>query len=156
MELSSMLAGERFSDRPRCVDPVVAAYTRALNDRLGARDRQRLYRYAALAVGTRGDEDLRRRRRDICLAFAGYGERPARTGALRARLRVAFGIGFLFAAWLTEPAAELAARRATAARDVEAAFALLDRLLEPGDLEAPALASPVAGLPQMRVTGGVG
>jgi len=29
MELSSMLAGEAFSDRPRCVDPVIAAPRRS-------------------------------------------------------------------------------------------------------------------------------
>src|ERR687896_348334 len=32
MELSSMLAGEAFSDRPRCVDPVIAGFLRTYND----------------------------------------------------------------------------------------------------------------------------
>src|ERR1044072_7923842 len=43
MELSSMLAGEPFSDRPRCVDPVIAAFLRTYNDGLDDRRRQDLY-----------------------------------------------------------------------------------------------------------------
>ena len=53
MELASMLAGERFTDKPRCVDPVLAAFLRAFNDRLDHFDRQRLLPYASRAVGTR-------------------------------------------------------------------------------------------------------
>ncbi len=155
MELASMLAGEAFSDRPRCVDPVVAAYMRALNDRLGPRERQRLYPYAARAVGTAGD-GLLRRRRAICLAQLGYGEGSHRRARLRARLRAALGIGFVFAATLEEPAAELAARRVVAARDVEGAFALLDSLLAEGGLEAAPLAGAVAGVPELRVPSGIG
>jgi hypothetical protein len=156
MELSSMLAGERFSDRPACVDRVVGAYMRALNDRLGARDRQRLYPYAALAVGTRDDGDLHRRRRDICLRFLGYP--PGRPGAQRARLRLAAGVGVLFAFALHEPAAELAARRVIVSRDVDAAFGLLDDLLAAGrgPSESAPLAGAVAGLPELRVPSRVG
>ena len=43
MELSSMLAGEPFSDRPRCVDPVIAAFLRTYNDGLDDSRRQDLY-----------------------------------------------------------------------------------------------------------------
>ena len=32
MELASMLAGERFSDQPRTVCPVIAGFLRAYND----------------------------------------------------------------------------------------------------------------------------
>jgi hypothetical protein len=66
MELASMLAGEPFSDRPAAACPVVAAYLRSLNDALDDRRRQQLYPYAAAAVGTRGDEDLRERRVERC------------------------------------------------------------------------------------------
>jgi hypothetical protein len=66
MELASMLAGEPFTDRPGCVDPVIAAYLRALNDIADDEQRQQLYRYASAAVGTRGDEELRRRRIERC------------------------------------------------------------------------------------------
>lgn len=53
MELASMLAGERFTDRPRSVSPVVAALLRCYNDGLDDDRRQELYRFAAAAVGTR-------------------------------------------------------------------------------------------------------
>jgi hypothetical protein len=53
MELASMLAGERFSDHPSSVSPVIASVLRAYNDLLGDERRQDLYRYAASAVGTR-------------------------------------------------------------------------------------------------------
>lgn len=55
MELASMLAGEPFSDRPRSVCRVVGALLRGVNDRVDDETRQRLYRYAAEAVGTSGD-----------------------------------------------------------------------------------------------------
>jgi hypothetical protein len=34
MELASMLAGERFTDRPKSVCPVIAAFLRGYNDAL--------------------------------------------------------------------------------------------------------------------------
>ena len=52
MELASMLAGEPFSDRPRCVDPVIAAFLRTYNDGIDDRRRQDLYPLAA-AIGPR-------------------------------------------------------------------------------------------------------
>ena len=42
MEYTSILAGERFSDHPRCTDPVLAAVARAVNDYSGDAARQRL------------------------------------------------------------------------------------------------------------------
>src|SRR3954466_5717904 len=53
MELASMLAGEPFSDRPRCVDPVIAGFLRTYNDGLDDRRRQDLYPVASEVVGTR-------------------------------------------------------------------------------------------------------
>ena len=119
-----MLAGEEFSDHPRCVDPVVAAFLRAFNDRLGDRDRQRLYPYAALAVGSRGARRARRERRNACLEFA--GARPF------ARLRVALLTRLKFGIRLDEGAGEFAARHAIASGDAEGGFVLLDRLLGAG------------------------
>lgn len=151
-----MLAGERFTDRPRCVDPVIAAYMRALNDRLGAKDRQRLFPYASIAVGTRTDRAARARRRNLCLEACGYP--PTLVARMRVRVRLAIGVGLVFSARLGEPAAELAARRFTAARDVEGAFALLDALLGTAGavrLEASPLPRPVARLPELRVPAGV-
>jgi hypothetical protein len=70
MELASMLAGERFSDRPTSVCPIVGAVVRAYNDAVDDRRRQDLYRFAADAVGTRGDFTLQRRRAQVALDYA--------------------------------------------------------------------------------------
>src|SRR5207248_6831847 len=70
MELASMLAGERFSDRPRAVCPVVGAFLRTYNDALDDERRQDLYRYAADAVGTMASPEVERRRAERCVAWA--------------------------------------------------------------------------------------
>jgi hypothetical protein len=54
MELSSMLAGEPFSDRPRSVSPVIAGFLRAYNDLIDDRRRQDLFACAADVIGTAG------------------------------------------------------------------------------------------------------
>jgi hypothetical protein len=123
MELASMLAGEAFSDDPRCVDPVIAAYMRSFNDRLGHADRQRLIPYAARAVGTRTTRAERRRRLDACLAFAGL-----RSHAL-ARVRIALLVGLRWSVRLKRGAPEYAARRAIADDRTGEGFALIDQLL---------------------------
>src|SRR4051794_37186964 len=82
MELASMLGGERFSDRPKCVDPVIASFLRAFNDRLDTRARQRLRPYAAAVVGTRGSRRVTRARRARCLEFAS-GRPPGPAARLR-------------------------------------------------------------------------
>lgn len=66
MELASILAGEPFSDRPRAVCRVAAAYLRALNDDLDDDTRHALYPYASAAVGTAGGVALERRRANRC------------------------------------------------------------------------------------------
>lgn len=71
MELSSLLAGEPFSDRPASVCPVVAGFLRAYNDRIDDERRQDLYRYASEVVGTRASADVERARERRCLAWAG-------------------------------------------------------------------------------------
>jgi hypothetical protein len=121
MELASMLAGERFSDHPRSVCPVIGAFLRVYNDRVDDTRRQDLYAYAAEAVGTRGDRALRQARMHLCHRFADscLGTGPTKPPA------------FL---WLAQ--AELAARRAAlAAADApqpqghRMALALLDALV---------------------------
>ena len=69
MELASMLAGERFSDHPRSVCPVIAAFLRTYNDHVDDRRRQDLYDYAAQCVGTRGSRRTRRVRVELCRRF---------------------------------------------------------------------------------------
>ena len=66
MELASMLAGERFSDRPRAVCPLIAGYLRALNGSLGDGERHVLFPYASAEVGTNADVGARRRRLEWC------------------------------------------------------------------------------------------
>jgi hypothetical protein len=70
MELASMLAGERFGDRPVSVCPVIGAILRAYNDNVDDRRRQDLYRFAADAVDTRRDYHVQRRRADLALDWA--------------------------------------------------------------------------------------
>jgi hypothetical protein len=70
MELASMLAGERFGDRPASVCPVIGAILRAYNDNVDDRRRQDLYRFAADAVDTRRDYHVQRRRADLALDWA--------------------------------------------------------------------------------------
>jgi hypothetical protein len=93
MELASMLAGERFSDRPRSVCPVVGAFLRTYNDAVDDERRQDLYRYAAEAVGTMASVEVERRRAELCVAWAAVtapGSRFAlRRWASRRRLAAA-------------------------------------------------------------------
>src|SRR6201987_3680512 len=70
MELASMLAGERFGDRPASVCPVIGAILRAYNDNVDDRRRQDLYRFAADAVDTRRNYHAQRRRADAALDWA--------------------------------------------------------------------------------------
>jgi hypothetical protein len=58
MELASMLAGEKFTDRPYAVCPVIGAFARGYNDACDAERRQALYGWAASAIGTRGGEHV--------------------------------------------------------------------------------------------------
>ena len=67
VELASMIAGERFSDHPWSVSPVIAAFLRGYNDVCGER-RQDLLRCAADVVGTRVGGAVERDRLGVCLA----------------------------------------------------------------------------------------
>lgn len=80
MELASTLAGERFSDHPRCVSPVIGGLLRHYNDAIDDARRQALLRYAALVVGTRTAPDAERARARRCLDWAAErsGTRPPR------------------------------------------------------------------------------
>lgn len=73
MELASMLAGEKFSDHPRSVCPVLAVVLRGYNDGADDERRQDLYRYAAEVVGTRRRHAVRRRV-EMCATFFGVRE----------------------------------------------------------------------------------
>lgn len=141
MELASMLAGESFTDKPRCADPVIAAFLRAFNDRLGHARRQELRPYAAAVVGTRGSGMVTRRRRRRCLRSAcGHGHAGPLT-----RLRLAVFVGLSSALRVRSGAPEWAAREAIARADAGAGFDLLDALLADGGIASPRSAPPLPG-----------
>jgi hypothetical protein len=145
VELASVLAKEKFSDRPRCVCPVIAAFLRGWNDRATHVERQLLAPYATRIVGSRGGRSVTRARRDLCLEFAGAG--PARSPAQRAlarigmRLRIAVYCSVEAALRLNEGAGDYASRLVAVEGDGEAALELLDALLAVG---APAPGHPPA------------
>lgn len=59
MEYTSIIAGERFSDHPRCTDPALAAVARAVNDYSSHGARQRLAELASdLSVARRTEPGL--------------------------------------------------------------------------------------------------
>jgi hypothetical protein len=88
LELCAMLAGEPFSDTPACVDPVIAAFLRVLNDELDDGQRQRLRSYAADVVGTSGTVADEERRVRLCTETAGVaGPRGWGSATRRARAR---------------------------------------------------------------------
>jgi hypothetical protein len=70
MELASMLAGERFTDRPATACPVIAEVLRAYNDAVDDERRQQLLPYAAAVVGTRATAEIERRRAQRCVVWA--------------------------------------------------------------------------------------
>src|SRR4029079_16155458 len=88
VELSSLVALEPFSHRPRCVCPVVAAFLRGWNDRAAYSDRQRLRPYALRIVGSRAADAITRERRDLCLEWVGANLRAGRIRRVLARASI--------------------------------------------------------------------
>src|SRR3954470_6150215 len=70
MELASMLADERFSDRAATVSPVIGAFLRTYNDGLDDVRRQDLYPVAALIVDSAAGRGVEAERVSLCLQFA--------------------------------------------------------------------------------------
>ena len=148
VELASVIGGEPFSDRPRCVCPVVASFLRGWNDRAGYADRQRLHPYAPRVVGTGGYRRISRIRRDICLRWVGaeLDRGPLRRCAarLRMRARIAWTVGLGPSLRLKEGAGAYASRVCFARGGSDEAFAILDRMLEIG---SPPRAEPGPRVP---------
>jgi hypothetical protein len=136
VELASVLAREKFSDRPRCVCAVIGAFLRGWNDRATYADRQRLAPYAARIVGSRGNREVTRARRDLCLEWAGadLSHGPARRALARAgtRLRIAVYCGLEAGLRLNEGAGDYASRVVAVRGDADAALELLEALLAVG------------------------
>lgn len=141
VELASLIAREEFSDRPRCVCPVIGAFLRAWNDRAGYADRQRLRPYAARIVGSRAGSQVTRERRDICLEWIGADLRggPLRRALerFRMRTRIALYCGLGEALRLKRGAGGYAARVLFSRRDAEEALLLLDAMLALGTVYMP-------------------
>ena len=80
MEYTSILAGERFTDHPRCTDPVLAAVARAVNDYSSDAARQRLAVIASdLTTAHRADPRVGYLLARRCLLTAlPYSELPRR------------------------------------------------------------------------------
>jgi hypothetical protein len=96
VELASMLAGERFSDHPRTVCPVIAGFLRVYNDRLPKRELPELYPLAAMVVESRSARRVRRRRVHRLAAWAQeqdprrrFGRHPCRDEVVVAAARAA-------------------------------------------------------------------
>jgi hypothetical protein len=70
IELASMLAGERFTDHPPSVSRTIGAFLRGYNDLVDRQRRQDLFRYAALCVGTAGEETVEDARVSRLLGWA--------------------------------------------------------------------------------------
>ena len=156
VELASVLAGERFSDRPDCVDRVIGGYLRSLNDRVSHAERQRLLPYAERAVGSCGDRKATRLRRDLCMLRA--GGRPGAGGVrklaerLAMRMRIWIAVGGRQALRLNDGIGEYAARVVYSRHGAGEAIKLLEVLFELGESEAAPLADVVERAPQSRVT----
>jgi hypothetical protein len=124
MELASMLAGERFSDRPRAVSRVIAAFLRTYNDTVGDSERDDLYAYAALCVGTRASRRIERARARACRDWLAHNTDTTRLERWGIHLRPATHVG---------ACAEAAARYLAASPDRhQAALRFLDDLLAVG------------------------
>jgi hypothetical protein len=119
VELSSMLAGEPFTDRPGSVCPTIAAFLRCYNDLLPDGDRDELYPLAAAIVGSRASRTVARRRARALIAWI-HEHEPSR------RLQI---VGMLAAReWIAAVAAEVALALEPARRRAEVS-GLLDSLL---------------------------
>ena len=67
LEAVAWAAGEKHSDKPACVCPVLAEFGRTWNDQLTDDLRQRLKPFVSRLVGTKGSEALERRRSLLAL-----------------------------------------------------------------------------------------
>jgi hypothetical protein len=136
LELTSLVAEERFSDRPQCVCVVIAAFLRDWNDRSAHAHRQRLRPYARRVIGSKAGRGVTHRRRDVCLIWAGAdlsGNRLSRMiSRLAMRLRIVAFVGIRPALRLNEGAGRLAARVVFARYASETGLRLVDSLLEIG------------------------
>ena len=63
MELVAFLAGEKHSDQPLCVSPVIGEFVRSINDRMNDGERNRILRpvlHHVMGTRTAAEDDLQR------------------------------------------------------------------------------------------------
>jgi hypothetical protein len=144
MELSSMLAGEPFTDHPAAVCPVIGSFLRAYNDSVDDSRRQDLYAYAATVVGSRAPISVQRDRAERLAEWAFEMQRRQWTSRYLplARLRMA--------SLRRQPSAHAVGTYAVRAipkhteQTHAEALALLDELLSIGTPSGPARAPEAA------------
>ncbi len=148
VELASVLSGEPFSDHPRRVCPVIAAFLRTYNDRVDVLRRQDLIPYAARIVDSVADRESERRRAALCVAWVADRQPHGLSYRFWRLRRIARGRGARYL-----PERELAAAwaaRSFSPHDAGAhvsALELLDRLLAVGAPDDP----PARERPQVAV-----
>jgi hypothetical protein len=125
MELASLLAGERFSDHPASVCPVIGSLMRSYNDAADDARRQDLYPYAARILGTRSTLEVAEQRRARIVEWAREG-RPRRLPRWRGRS------AFPGPCRKTAGAIALGAIRQHTDRNHERVLALVDELIAIG------------------------
>ncbi|TMM03716.1 MAG: hypothetical protein E6G10_06660 [Actinobacteria bacterium] len=138
MELASLLAGERFSDYPASVCPLIGAFLRTYNDSVDDDRRADLYACAATVVGTGGRRSGTRGRacRLRAVAHELAREKPGRAQRSLAGMQ------------LSHVARALAAQGEPGhAR----ALALVTELAGPGRVVAPAAPDPWGDHPSAAV-----
>lgn len=121
MEWVAYLAGEKHTDKPACVSPVLRLFCISLNDRLTNDLRQKLRPYLARTIGT-ADDGRDQERIEMCKAFV--GTRPS--------------VGY-YRGW--DPVTT-AAYDGLRTGNIDGLFDLLDRMLPTVPLELPAVEEP--------------
>lgn len=161
MELSAYLAGEPWSDAPKCVSPVISAFMRSWNDGLNDTDRQMLKPYSVKVLGTHTTDADETTRAWMCAdwfvrtcvpAFLrltppliGHADALVSLPELKDAISARSAQDKLDAAWDAAWAAARAKLRPTVEELQKSALQLLDRMIAVGKTDVK-LAVKVVGL----------
>lgn len=144
MELASYLAGERWSDAPRCTDPMLAALARMINDSMSDDARPRLAPLVPAVVGVR---DLPAAfPGDLALLAIAHSIRDAASSHQHA---LAVGALRLLTSERATSSTALRARVRSALRDVPDASAWAEKFL--GRVPVPPRYSPASSIVEIAV-----
>ena len=148
VELASMLAGERFSDHPPTVCPVIAGFLRGYNDLMPEQDLPELYPIAARVVGTAGPKWVRRERARRLIEWSREPDGRAR----RRRFYLRFETWDLIALPAVKAALRLdpERRRVEVARLIDELVAIGERRRDDRALAVPARAAGEAEVASPR------